>query len=99
MWKEIIKTLGLVKDFADASECYGKRWFTSKVIWANVIALLALVAQNHFGFLLTTEEQVSILAVINIILRPFTVQPVVTKEENIVCKEPENKNPSGMSPE
>ena len=87
MFKEIIKALGLIKDFSNAQECYGKRWFTSKVLWANALAVLALVLQRHFGVILTAEEQVSVLAFVNIILRFFTVQPVVANESSIVCKE------------
>ena len=93
MFQWIVKALGLVKDFTNAKECYGKRWFTSKVLWANAIALVALVTQSYAGFALSAEEQVAILAVVNIILRLFTDQPVVTKEENIVCAEkPEAKS-------
>ena len=87
MWQMIIKALGLVKDFSNAQECYGKRWFTSKVLWANFLAVLALILQRYMNMNLSTEEQVSILAVINIVLRFFTVQPVVGKEDSIVCKE------------
>ena len=92
MFQLIIKFFGLVKDFSSAKECYGKRWFTSKVLWANAIALIALVAQTYAGFALTAEEQIAILAVVNIVLRLFTTQPVVTKEENIVCSEEYKKD-------
>ena len=47
-----------------------KRWFHSRMLWTNLIALLAV-----FGLEITTEEGVAVLAVINIILR------LVTKEE------------------
>lgn len=99
MFKEIIKLLGLVKDFSDAKECYGKRWFTSKVLWANVLAVGALLLQNHVGFILSAEDQVAVLAVLNIVLRFFTVQPVVSTEDKIVCSQKPTDNPSGMSPE
>lgn len=47
-----------------------KKWYKSRMLWTNVIALLAV-----FGLDISPEEGVAILAVINIILR------LVTKEE------------------
>ena len=49
-----------------------KKWYRSRMLWTNLIALLAV-----FGLEITTEEGVAVLAVINIILR------LVTKEELI----------------
>lgn len=84
MFTIIIKTLGLVKDFADAREWLGKRWFLSKTLWINAIAVFALWLQNQVGFVVTTEEQIYILAVINICIRFFTKQPLVLRESDIV---------------
>ena len=84
MFKAIIKTLGLVKDFADAKEWLGKRWFLSKVLWINAIAVLALWLQLKFGFIIDAEEQVAIIAVINILLRLVTKQPLVVRESDII---------------
>lgn len=84
MFKEIIRTLGLIKDFSDAKEWYGKRWFLSKNLWVNAIAILALWLQSQFGFLISAEEQAAILAVINIILRFFANQPLVFRERDII---------------
>ncbi|MCX8070224.1 MAG: hypothetical protein N2738_06945 [Thermodesulfovibrionales bacterium] len=83
MFQTIIKALGLVKDFADAKEWLGKRWFLSKTIWVNAIALIALILQNKFGYVLSTDEQIAILAVINMIIRFLTKQPLVLREEDI----------------
>ena len=84
MFKAIIKTLGLVKDFADARRWLGKRWFLSKVLWVNAIAVLALWLQLKLGFVIDAEEQVAIVAVINIILRFATKQPLVMRESDII---------------
>ena len=84
MFKIIIKTLGLVKDFADAKEWLGKRWFLSKVLWVNAIAVLALWLQLKFGFVVSAEEQIAIIAVINILLRLVTKQPLVIRESDII---------------
>lgn len=84
MLKELWKALGLVKDFSSAKTAYGKRWFTSKVLWTNTLALIALVLQNHWGFVFDAEIQAAILIIINFILRFTTTQPVVAKESSIV---------------
>ena len=47
-----------------------KKWYRSRMLWTNLIALLAV-----FGLEITAEEGAAILAVINIVLR------LVTKEE------------------
>ncbi|MBT9158510.1 MAG: hypothetical protein DDT36_01522 [Firmicutes bacterium] len=47
-----------------------KKWYLSKTLWANLLAIVAV-----FGLELTGEEVTAVLAVINLVLR------VVTKEE------------------
>ena len=49
-----------------------KRWYTSKTLWANLLAIVALVAQAEFGYILDVEAQAALLAVINLILRALT---------------------------
>jgi len=49
-----------------------KNWKTSKTIWLNIIAIIALVAQSRYGFVISGEEQAGALIVINMILRIFT---------------------------
>ena len=49
-----------------------KRWYTSKTLWVNLLAIAALVAQTEFGYLLDAEAQAALLAVINLILRVVT---------------------------
>lgn len=84
MFKMVIKALGFVKDFADAKEWLGKRWYLSKTLWVNAIALVALFLQSQYGFVIDAEEQVAIVAVINLVLRFVTKQPLVLKEESIL---------------
>jgi hypothetical protein len=84
MFKLIIKALGLVRDFEDAQTSYGKRWFVSKTLWVNIVAIIALLIQRYYGTVLSTEDQAVIIAAINIALRPFTKQPIVMKESSIV---------------
>ena len=92
MLKEIFKTLGLTKDIADAKQCYGKRWFTSKTLWVNFIAVLAFWVNWKFKVAVIPEELqgeivTTAMAVINIVLRFITTQPVVATEKEIVCNE------------
>lgn len=53
----IIKTLGLVRDFADAKEWFGKRWFLSKTLGVNALAILAMWLQSQYGFIIDAEGQ------------------------------------------
>lgn len=52
-----------------------KKWYLSKTLWANVIALVAMLAQANYGFIIAPEEQAAIIVVANLVLR------VVTKEQ------------------
>lgn len=53
-----------------------KKWYASKTIWTNAVMLIGVIILNTTGKnLLTPEVQVSIVTVINVILR------VVTNEE------------------
>ena len=53
-----------------------KSWFTSKTLWVNFIAIVAIVANSLWGVELDAEVQAalatSILAVVNIALRFVT---------------------------
>ena len=54
-----------------------KSWYLSRTLWVNAIAFVALVVQSFgTGFVIGAEEQVGILAVLNIILRLITKQPI-----------------------
>jgi len=52
-----------------------KKWYKSKTLWTNIIYLIALLVQEKYGFIISIEEQLAVLAIINLILR------AVTKEE------------------
>lgn len=55
-----------------------KEWYKSKTVWINVIMLVALLAQTQTGFVVSADEQMGILAVINLILRIVTTQGLRT---------------------
>jgi len=52
-----------------------KAWYKSRTLWINVIAFIALIAQAYNGFIISPEEQLAILAIINLFVR------LITKEE------------------
>ena len=49
-----------------------KPWYTSKTLWANAIALIALAVQLQTGFVVPPEYQVVVLSGVNIALRFVT---------------------------
>ena len=57
-----------------------KHWWASKMIWVNVIAVVAIILNSQYGIDLDTEVQAalatSILAIVNIVLRVVTNQPI-----------------------
>ena len=56
-----------------------KSWLQSKTIWLNIIALAVLILQHFTGYVINAEIQVAVLAVINIIVRSITGQPLGRK--------------------
>lgn len=56
-----------------------KRVFQSKVIWVNVLALLALFVQKKYGFVVSEDLQLELLTLINIALRFITHEKIAWK--------------------
>lgn len=55
----------------------GKKWYTSKTIWVNIIAAISSLVASQFGYTITVELQAGILMGINIILRVITKESIV----------------------
>jgi hypothetical protein len=53
-----------------------KSIFLSKTIWLNILAIVALILQKKFGFVLDESIQIEILGFINIALRMITKEAV-----------------------
>ncbi len=52
-------------------------WYASKTLWANAIALVAMILQGVTGnVVISLEIQGTILAVINMVLRFVTKSPI-----------------------
>ena len=54
-----------------------KQYLKSKTLWANVVALIAIVSMGQFGFVLDTTAQASMLVMMNVILRAVTKEELV----------------------
>jgi hypothetical protein len=54
----------------------GKSFWQSKTFWLNVIGIGAMLVQSSTGFIIDPEYQASILAVINLVLRGITKEPI-----------------------
>lgn len=52
-----------------------KKWYTSKTVWVNALALVGMIAQTQTGFIFSEEMQIMLLSLINLGLR------VITKEQ------------------
>jgi hypothetical protein len=55
----------------------GKKIWFSKILWLNVLALAAILVQAYTGYVVSVETQASILAVLNVLLRLITKDPIV----------------------
>lgn len=54
-----------------------KLWYCSRMLWINIISIAVIIAQGQFGYIISPQSQVAILAIINIILRGVTKSEVV----------------------
>ena len=54
-----------------------KKWYTSKTIWVNGVAVLTSIVAAKFGYTLSAEVQAGVLATINILLRKVTKTEIV----------------------
>ena len=54
-----------------------KKWYASKTLWINLLSMTSILAQTYYKTdVLPPEVQVSLLAVINIVLRTVTKNPI-----------------------
>lgn len=54
----------------------GKAAWRSKTIWANALALLAALLSRYGGVELSSEDGLALLAVVNLVLRLISREPV-----------------------
>ena len=63
------KILELIKEYKYTPE---KPFYLSKTLWLNILAMVAMLIQSRYGFIISIEEQAAISTMANIILRIFT---------------------------
>lgn len=56
-----------------------KYFLYSKTLWANIIALVALLLQSRYGFIISIEEQAAAIVIVNVILRAVTNKGLTVK--------------------
>ena len=50
-----------------------KKWYLSKTLWFNILSILAMLLQTGSGIMIAPPEiQVTLLAVVNVLLRSIT---------------------------
>lgn len=54
-----------------------KQYLTSKTLWANVIAIIAIVSAGQFGFVIDGTMQAAMLVAMNMFLRMITKEELV----------------------
>ncbi len=54
----------------------GKKILTSKTLWVNLLAIICLVIQSRYGWVISVDYQAEILAMINLVLRAITKEPL-----------------------
>lgn len=46
-----------------------KKWYQSRTLWLNLLGIVAVLLQNKYGYVLSQQSQMEILAVLNMMLR------------------------------
>lgn len=49
-----------------------KKWYLSKTLWINVIAIAGIILRAEYGYTITPEGEIIILGAINLLLRLIT---------------------------
>jgi hypothetical protein len=62
---------------AIVGEMTGKKWYFSKTFWSNVVMAGAVFAQSQYGFVVSPELQLYIIAGVNLVLRKISKQEIV----------------------
>ena len=56
-----------------------KQWLKSKTLWVNIIAVAVIIIQGQYGYVVTPELQLGVLATINFVLRLISKEDIVWK--------------------
>lgn len=53
-----------------------KKWYRSKTVIVNILVLLAMILQTQTGFIISPEEEIAVVTLINLVLRAITNQGI-----------------------
>lgn len=53
-----------------------KKWYRSKTVIVNILVLLAMILQTQTGFIISPEEEIAVITLINLVLRAITNQGI-----------------------
>jgi len=56
-----------------------KKFYKSKTLWVNILAIAGLIIESYTGHVLTPETQAMILGAVNILLRLITKEEIAWK--------------------
>lgn len=54
-----------------------KKWYKSKTLWFNILAIVVILAKSTIGFEINGDEQAAIVIVGNMLVRLFTTVGIV----------------------
>jgi len=68
-----MKIIEKAKDVISKTKSSGtKSWYMSKTLWLDGMFIVAYVVQSYYGFVISPEEQIAVIAIVNLILRAIT---------------------------
>lgn len=82
MLKIVRHIAAIIYEISSYEKGKGKHILRSKTLWVNILAILSMLASKYAGVEITADDQVGILATINILLR------LITKEEAGLIERP-----------
>ena len=53
-----------------------KKWYLSKTLYINIIAIVAMIVQSRYNYIISPEAQMVVLAEINLVLRLITKEKI-----------------------
>lgn len=57
-------------------DAVGKKWYSSKTVWTNVVAAGVLLLQLKYGFIIDPTYQSLALSGVNLVLRKITKEAI-----------------------
>ena len=77
MAQESNEAISAALNEAALAQVTGKKFYSSKTFWVNVIMGVALIIQTKFGFVIGPELQALAITAINLGLRKVTSEPLI----------------------